>query len=227
LFEESCLAGRRNYDCAAMRPLLRLGELPAAWLYASLAALAPAVAPGCCLVRPPHAQELVDSGFRSPEQTFRTLKTALSADLADLEYRCLSSGFRRANSLSQLTYREAREQLRKEKPWIVLVAKAEQRESERLGADRHRIVAEVFGRSIELVLVREDFYELWGETELLADGAGSFDQWTHEVESSPGARLLEAHVPLPEHARARLAELRVGREWKIDTIEELQSAKTP
>ncbi len=75
--------------------------------------------------------------------------------------------------------------------------------------------------------MREDYYELWGEDQLLMDGIGSFEDWTHLVEGGHGARILQAHVPIAGQSPAGLAELRVGREWKIEAIEELSEPSAP
>ena len=60
----------------------------------------------------------MDLGYRSPEQAFQTLRAAIRGDLPRLEYRSLSSGFRQRNSLSQLSYREFREEWYAKNPWL-------------------------------------------------------------------------------------------------------------
>lgn len=212
-------------DSARPRPTLGAPRsrprraLPAAALRLPAAVLVALGASACCLFRPGvDAEALAHAGFRSPERTFHTFLAAWGADLPDLEYRCLSGDFRARNRVSQLTYREFRDRLLDEHPFASWMARAEITESERLSPTRHRIRAEAFGRSFETLLVREDYYEVWSEDELLDDDLGRFRGW---VVADPRAGSLDARVPLaagvdPE----RVSELRVGVEWKIDDLRE-------
>jgi hypothetical protein len=165
---------------------------------------------------PPSADALLDVGYRSPEQTVRTFQTGVRGDLPDLEYGCLSSGFRRRNNLSKLIWREFREDLFRENPFLrtgLVKAKIVAVETE--GA-RSRIVIESFGRSFELELAREDFAQLYAGEELVLDREIPFDQWT-TVESTGEEAWFTGGAPLPAGSGERdITELRLGREWKID-----------
>ena len=182
--------------------------------------------PGCCLVRPPKARELVDVGLRrSPEQAFQGFQTAMAANLPDEEFRSFSIEFRRVNRLSLGTYVEARRRLLKEQPWLTLLAKAEVVSSERLDERHHLLVVAVPGSDLEVGLVREDFFEMWAGADLLADGLIDFDGALR----SAGSARLRAEVALEAGVKvdlARVTELRLGQEWKIDAIRR-QEGTTP
>jgi len=186
--------------------------------------LALAVAlPGCCLT-PPEPAELLELGFRSPEQAFRTFQVSVRADSARYEYRCFSSGFRARVGLSQLAYREVREKefsplLRKG------VADAEIREREEYGPRAVRFTCSSHGYWFEVLLVREDYYQVWDGNELvhgeeierLADVLG-------EEAREEGGRDLFAIASIPPGTdRATISELRVGSEWKIEDVRELET----
>ena len=64
-----------------------------------------------CHVPAPKPREVLATGFREPLQTFETFRTAFRGDLLELEYLCFSTGFHRRNGLSQLGYREFRDEL--------------------------------------------------------------------------------------------------------------------
>jgi hypothetical protein len=178
----------------------------------------------CRIVRPPLARELVDVGLRrTPEQAFRGFQTALAADLPDEEFRSFSTGFRRTNRLSLATYMEGRRRLMKEQPWVFKVAKAKIRTSKVLDGHHHLLVVSVPGPDLEVGLVREDFWEMWAGDDLLADGLIDFER----VVRSPDPERLLAEVALEAGAGvdlARVTELRLGQEWKIDAIRRAEGA---
>jgi hypothetical protein len=174
---------------------------------------------GCCLVRPPHARELVDVGLRrTPEQAFRGFQAALAADLSDEEFKSFSGGFRRANRMTLPTYMEAKRRLLEEQPWVFKgVAEATIHSSEVVDELHHLLRFSRYGREIEVALVREDFWEMWAGDQLLADGWIEFGRAVR----SPAPERLRAEVALEAGSRVDLAqvtELRIGQEWKIDAI---------
>jgi len=197
-----------------------------------------ALGAGC--VTPPSPQAVRDAGFRTPEGTFETLRIAVAAEMPRLEYQCLSSGFRArfdvGRGLSQLAYRELRDEvLSKRLEFWLGIPDAELGKVRPLGPGRCLLRASSHGHAFELVLVREDFWELWAEDELLADVLlphGSFPRWA-EVFQEPGGRAgVSAAAALPPELAARdleelgdsLTEFRIGREWKIDEIVGLEEA---
>jgi hypothetical protein len=197
-----------------------------------------ALTAGCC-VTPPSAEEVLNLGFRSPEQTLETFQAGVRGELARLEYRCFSVGFRDRNGLSQLAYREFRERELEPKPWFKLgVADATISHSESLGPLRHRLVAESHGYSFELTLTREDYWQLWSGETLLADeplGEGGFASFVDLLENPGGSPTLVAGAQLPdslqhlsvEDLRREMTEFRIAEEWKIDSLRELPSLDTP
>lgn len=180
---------------------------------------------GAC-VSPPTTQDILQVGFRTPEQAFRTFQTATRLDDPDLELRCFSSGFRERNQISQLTWREGREELYRRQPWLRLgivgadVVEREVRES----AARLRI--DTAAGDYHVLLVREDFTEGW------AGGGRVFDvelseedrqyPWGKATGLQPGTNgetWWYGRVKLDGSVDGRaLTEVRFGREWKIDDI---------
>jgi hypothetical protein len=184
-----------------------------------------ALASAC--VMPPQARELVDTGFRTPEQTLKSFQVFLRADLPEKEYLAFSAGFRRRNGVSSLSYAEARERLFREKPWLRHFARAKVVAQWPGGTGEpgsegvHFIDARVLGRTIRVKLVREDFFEIRAGEDLLADGETDFERATRLERSARGARfagqvLLED--PPPDLSGA--SWFTVGREWKIDDLYE-------
>jgi hypothetical protein len=169
----------------------------------------------------PRAEDWLAVGFRTPEQTFRTFQTGLRAGLADLEYRCLGSAFKRRAAregmpVSELFYLEFRRELFRSQPWLKLAARAKIRKVEELGPGRVRLEAEVdtwfHDERFAVELVREDFYELYVGGVRVQD---DLEEWRHLAEEDDGELVVT--VPLLDGlAFGEIGELRVGREWKID-----------
>ena len=170
---------------------------------------------------PPQPRELVDTGFRTPEQALKSFQVFLRANLPEKEYLAFSAGFRRRNGVSSLTYAEARERLFREKPWLRQFARAEV-VAEWPGSEGvHFIDARVLGRTIRVKLGREDFVEIWAGEDRLADGATDFERATRLERSPRGARFAGQVVledPPPDLSGASWFTL--GREWKIDDLYE-------
>lgn len=155
-------------------------------------------------------------GFRSPEQTFATFQTGLRAELPDLEYRCLAGAMKAREGVSQTAYREFRDELFGERPWLKLAAKATVVRREELGPGRVRLHAEVdtWFKDAEFAvdLVREDYYELYVGAERVADDDADWERLVRERGDD-----LDLRVPRPDRfTLEELSEIRAGREWKID-----------
>jgi hypothetical protein len=189
---------------------------------------------GCCLVCPASDAALLDVGFRSPEQAFRTLQTAVRADEPGLEFRCLSGGFRRAFDppLSRLSYLEARHVMHRENRWLrtgiarALIDSVEHaHDAGGLGGSRRALIrATSFGRRIEIDLVQEDYAELWAldPDEPVLEREIAFPRHVDVQAAADGAPWVTAGVPLPAGVAAQaITELRLGREWKIDGFREV------
>lgn len=176
-------------------------------------------AQSCCMT-PPSAEEFLDLGYRSPRQAFQTLKAGIRGDLPRLEYRSLSSGFRRRNGLSQLSYREFREEWFSKNPWIKL-ALSQTEILERTERSETEVTLRVgaLGSEFLVELVAEDFYQLWDGEELREDAL--IDDLGALLRPETGDWV--ARVPGGGDSPS---ELRVGREWKVDGIASLEDIDT-
>lgn len=179
----------------------------------------------CLLVRPPDARELLATGFRTPEQTFRTFQIGWRAEEPDLERRCFSRGFRERNRVSRVNYREFRAQLVAEQPFLRLgISDAHLDGPARIEGDRALLRATTHGRTLELALVLDDSIEVWSGDELLLEEPLPFREHTQIAPAQNGAEILWGNIELPadlpksEGART-ITELRFSREWKIDDLQ--------
>lgn len=193
----------------------------------SLLALALGALAGCRL-SPPTSEAWQAVGFRTPRQTFGTFQTALRADDPHLEYRCLAQELKAREGLNEIAYRTFREELFRENPWLKLAAEGEVIGESRSDDGRCTLVAMVsklfVERRFKVELVREDFYELFRDGELLDDGFASFERSL--APAPPGELALR--LPLPPDADPRaLSEARLGREWKIAGFAEVKDDPDP
>ena len=175
-----------------------------------------AAAPTACFAPRPQPDDWMAYGFRSPEETFRSFLTALAGDRPELEYRCLSQALKRREGGTLLGYMRLRDELFDEMPWLKAAARAEVEQVEPLGRDRARVHARVdwlfWDEAFEVVLVSEEYFELYRGAERVEDG---FHAFAPQVQGE----VLLAAVPAPtEVGLAEITEIRHGREWKIDAI---------
>jgi len=186
---------------------------------------------GAC-VCPPTPEDVLQIGFRTPEQAFRTFQTATRLDDPDLELRCFSKGFRERNQISQLTWREAREELYRRQPWLrVGIVGADLIERE-VREPRARLRIDTAAGDYEVRLVREDFAEGWAGGERVFDVELAeedrqlpWDQATGLQPGSNGETWWYGRAKLdPSVAGGALTEVRFGREWKIDEIGPIDAA---
>lgn len=191
---------------------------------------------GC--VCPPSLDEWSEVGFRTPEETLRSFQLAVRADAPRVEYRCLSTNLRRG--LPQIAWREAREEWYAENPFLRHgIAKATIEDSERLSDQRHRFVVESYGNRFVIELVREDFYQVYVEGELIADELLPYDrreefldQFDDFVSASPpeqGRRFVSGGVTVPagDFPTPSISELRIGQEWKVDAMGPADESSSP
>jgi hypothetical protein len=176
-----------------------------------------ALSAAACVSAPTPA-EVLASGFRTPEQAFRAFQVAVAADDPGFELLCFSSAFRARHRISQLTWREAREDLYARQPWLRLgISRAEVEGIEIEGA-RARLAVRAGSRRIEVRLVREEFGQLWRGAERAFDDQIGWDAATG-AQADGGRRWFFGQVELPEGVPPEeISELRVGREWKIDDV---------
>jgi hypothetical protein len=186
-----------------------------------------------CLATGPSPADWQAVGFRTPEQTFRTFRTAFATEQLDLEYRCLSDAFRTREGLDGFSYRQLRDRLEQEIPGLHHLSRAEVRGRLERGPDRVALVARVavlwVARWFLVELVREEYFEVWAGGERLFDGYTDFEASLRLDER--GARpWLWAAVPweppltpgAPEEP-AELSQVVLGREWKLDGLEPLEA----
>lgn len=192
-------------------------------------------ASGCLFCpRPPDLAEYLQTGFRTPEQTFRTFQLGVRGDLAGVEFRCLAVEFLTRHQLSELAYREFRDEWLGENPWIrVGVARARVRERETLGEDRCRLLVGSLGETFEVDLVREPFYQVWSADTLVQDELlDELGEVLALETSTAGGPALVARAPLspvqlPDVTGRPLTELRAGYEWKIADLRPHDKAVAP
>jgi len=198
-----------------------------------VAPLPPVLAAECC-VTPPTAEEILDLGFRSPEQTLQTFQAGVRGNLPTLEFRCFSGAYRRRNGVSMLTYLEFRERELASSPWFQrVVADARILASKSLGEARHLLLVDLHGHEVEVELVREDFWQLWSNADPLVDEPIPPGEFSNRADVLPPDPLFVASVEVtpdvlpaklagatPEQLREMITEFRIGREWKIDRIEQ-------
>jgi hypothetical protein len=179
-----------------------------------LAGLACCGLPSCTSV--PTPAEMLATGFRSPEQCFRTFQCAVRADEPAWEYKCFSSRFRAEHHVSQLVWLEMREQLWSQVGMRWAVAKAKPERPARVIGDTAWMTVCALGETVELRFVREGFGELWSGSTQLSDDALDFPSRTGTQEG----RWFYGQVEMPPGAEsAKVTEMRLGQEWKLDAIE--------
>ena len=187
---------------------------------------------GCC-VPPPTTLQGLEYGFQTPQQAYESFRTAFQGELLEYEYRCFSRGFKeRCKGLTG--YLEIRDQLIADTPFLRLgVYDARIVAVDRPRPDRAVIHAQSHGHGFRLSLVREEFWEIYVEGELLDDGAVGdlLAEGIAQVEETPrgsGRYILWGRVDLDDPALAgRFSSLTFGREWKIDQFEIAEGQPAP
>jgi len=171
---------------------------------------------GCTSV--PTPAEMLTIGYRSPEQCFATFQKAVRADEPRLEYLCFSQHFRSANHVSQLVWREVREQLWGQVGMRWAVAKAKPDGPARIAGKYASMDVSALGKHMRLTFVREEAGQLWSGETLLADDAVDFRSHSGTQEGG----LFYGQVPLPPGCEpAQVTEMHLGQEWKLDKLESL------
>lgn len=174
---------------------------------------------GC--VSPPSIREVLDVGYRSPEQCWHSFQTAVRADEPALEYRSLSQRLIAERGLSQLVWREARAELYAPLGTRFAIAKARPLGPATVQGDRAELVVEALGRRVRLRFLREDFRSLWAGEQLLVDENASLEGSSGVQTAADGQRWFYAQIPLPADSEpSRVSEMHLGREWKLDGISE-------
>lgn len=176
------------------------------------------LATASCVSRSPSPEDFLAAGHRTPLQTLDVFRDALAADLPELEYRCLSSGFVRRHGVNLLGYAEARDEL----PFFRKAADAEVESQTALPDGRVEFVLcldHAFGEEwFRVRLVREDYWELWSGDALLSDDLAPFDESVRPSRGN-GPPSLVAELVLDGVPIEDVTEVRIGQDWKIDSFE--------
>ncbi len=169
---------------------------------------------GCTSV--PTPAEMLTVGFRSPEQCFSTFQKAVRADEPRLEYQCFSQHFRSENHVSQLAWREIREQLWSQVGMRWAVAKAKSSAPARISGSRASMEVSALGKHVRLEFVREEAGQLWNGETLLSDDVLDFRSHSGAQEGG----WFYGQVPMPPGTEsAKVTEMRLAQEWKLDAID--------
>ncbi|MFT5286041.1 MAG: hypothetical protein ACI8TQ_002209 [Planctomycetota bacterium] len=200
------------------------------FLRAQLALILLVAGLGMSCIAAPLPSDWLDAGnapFRTPEGTFNAFKTAAAGNAADLGYRCLSSEFRRRNGMGQLAFRELRDRF----PWFKYLSRAKVLEETQIGEDQIEYLCEieVLFKTIQVRFgfLREDYFDVFSGAETIGGEVQPFDKLTKRVEAR-GVPWVEIHIPVPGGRKFDdITEIRVGREWKIDAIEMIESENPP
>lgn len=164
----------------------------------------------------PTPAEVRATGFRSPEQCFRTFQCAVRADDPAWEYQCFSGHFRSQNHVSQLVWREVREQLWGQVGMRWAVANAKPSAPARVQGKRAWMEVSALGKRVRLEFVIEEFGKTWNGETLLSDEELDF----RRSSGVQDGRWFYGQVQLPEAVDpATVTEMNLGQEWKLDLID--------
>jgi hypothetical protein len=171
---------------------------------------------GCTSI--PTPAEMLATGYRSPEQCFRTFQCAVRADEPLMEYRCFSEHFRSEHHVSQWAWREIREQLWGQVGMRWAVAKAKPDAPARISGRHAWMEVGALGKRMKLTFVREEAGQLWSGETLLSDDALDF----HSHSGAQEGGLFYGQVPMPPGCEpGTVTEMHLGQEWKLDELEPL------
>ena len=157
---------------------------------------------GCCAMARffcgPDTTPWVSVRFETPRLAVMTLLEALRRD--DPEIACLSFSldYRRRLGVDMLTVVALWEQIREQNPGLHVAGYAEVPEPTRINADQAQVTIDVYGKQIEIQLVRES----WWEVRYVRPNGTAGDD-SEPVASFNGLALVE-RIDDPDHDRSRL-----------------------
>jgi len=197
-----------------------------------------------CRIPEPTVRQGLDYGFRTPEQAFRSWRTAVQGDLLVEEYKTLSKGWRARNgNVSLFDYSEARDAILERYPqlrWALYRAKDPEvlARGERVALLQSRVPGPLWFQDRWLVvrLVRDGFWDAWLDTDPYQPSTGQpvrelVDSGT--LTYSRKERALYARAKLDAEAEELgrwpddVSLLQVGWEWKIDDFQLLEAPLSP
>ncbi len=192
-----------------------MAESPRHLLLALGLGLAPLAACRC-----PDPARLVGARRDTPQATVEAFQSYLSADLYEQEYGCLSTGFRRRESLSLFTYSVFRDR----QPWYGLISNASVTRERSLGPAAHEVELTILGKTLRVRLVREEFFRVHLR-DGYADGRADMEKMVR-IEARPNGDE-EWVLRLPREAsETSVTDLRsatLERLWLIDGVELVES----
>lgn len=170
--------------------------------------------------RCPDPARLVSARRDTPRATVEAFQTYVSADLYEQEYGCLSTAFRRRESLSLFTYSVFRDR----EPWYGLVASASVARERALGPAVHEVELTLLGKTLRVRLVREEFFRIHLK-DGYSDGRADMEKMVR-IEARPG-EAEEWVLRLPREASETsvedLSSATFERLWLIDGVELVES----
>ncbi|MEZ6013689.1 MAG: hypothetical protein R3F49_01130 [Planctomycetota bacterium] len=188
-----------------------------------------------CTVPAPTVRQGLDYGFRTPEQTFRSWRTAVQGDLLVEEYKTLSKGWRAKNGGASLfAYSEARDTVLEKYPqlrWLLYRAKEPEvvARGERMVLLQSRVPGPLWFSDHWLVVrvVRQGYWDLWVDSDPYQPTYGKqvddiVDSQNLYYSEKSGTPLLYGIVEVKPKAASwpdDVSLLEVGWEWKIDDFQ--------
>lgn len=170
----------------------------------------------------PTAQDWLDVGFDSPEQTLNTFRTGLRGNEPDLEYDSFSARFRADLGLSELAYLELRDEVFGRYPFLRKFVELDVVSEGSEGPRSHLLVVRLSAffseRWVEVTFVRDDYYSVRSGDSILADDYAAFANMIASNDDRLVV-LLETEEPIDPR---EVTHVVIGQEWKIDGFRTLE-----
>lgn len=179
-----------------------------------------------CIVTPPEPGEVWDTwqkGLANPQDTFDSFLVALRGEILAAEYRCFSSDWKSRNGISQVGYREFRDELMAKEPHLIWALSKAETQVE-MGSAPHQatvwasIPCADEGQLIAFHLIQEAYMEVRTPARRLVSEPirGVAAHMRHDTDQD----LLFAWIPVGEISKeAPVSSFRLETEWRIDRIE--------
>lgn len=197
-----------------------------------------ALLPGCCNIARylcgPDESDWVSERYDTPAATVATFREALRRGNAEAVRVALSEGLQQRLGIpASLEAAIAWERLQEEFPGIHVLGHAEVAPIEMIAPDYARTVLSVAGRSVELGISRQSYWEIswvYEEDPYALEANGQYVQTIRsfaDVEADPDgfeSRLVVTFPPVPVALDvSSIQRAAVGFLWKIDRLEQVTS----
>lgn len=180
---------------------------------------------GCSLLCGPDDSPWVSISYDTPEEALASFREAIRREDPVVLAKSLSPDFKQGSGLSGVF--EARI-LFERFPYLYLLGDAEPEPIERRGAGLAVTRATSYGRTVEVRLVRQDYWEVVTDDAGREREYGAFEPWgdklTLDLDEREGSAQATLRLPAvyAEGLRERdILRIGLGREWKVDGIREL------